>query len=164
MFFEELEQIILAQYPQKIRLQGLLKKRKETPKEFLWKFLTKWNKEKNTIFVVNHVVDTDTGRRRSIGDIFMILRYYYPEVTLREVIQWLYVDWITLGDENYRSSYCYTIHKRVWYNEEDSGKSSIINKESSDEYGIVYQKYIDALNDNIKDNYDGVVEDNDDDW
>lgn len=146
--FEELEQQILNKYPEAIRLQGVLKNRKESIKEFLIKFITKWNNEKNTIFVNSKEVQTDTGRRRSLGDIFMILRYYYPTITLREVIQLLYVDWITLGDINFRSCYCHTINKRVWYYE-NKGESTILNKITSDEYGKNYQDYIDALDENI---------------
>lgn len=128
---------------QPIRIQ-ILKKRRETLKEFLVKFFTEWNLEKDTIFVENREVQTEANKRRSLGDIYMICKYYYPNCTLQDVIKLLYVDLhneITVG---FRTSKCNTINKRVWYYEEESN-NGIFDKTSNDEYGHIWSWYINKL-------------------
>ena len=90
-----------------------------TPKEtnlksFLKQFLSSYNFTLKTVYVSNGQVQCDVARRRSLGDIFMICKNYFPECNLHEVIQLLYVD---LPEEmsNLGSIICSTIHKRVWY-------------------------------------------------
>lgn len=149
-FWSNLETLVISKYPRTIRIQGLLKKhqghtgRKETPLQFLVKFFKEWNEEKNTIYVDNSEVQTATGKRRSLGDIFMIMKYYYPTITLKEVFKLLHADINTVITSGFRTSKCNTIHKRVWYYSE-GGSSSVMDKNSNDEYGNIYQKYVDNL-------------------
>jgi hypothetical protein len=149
-FWSNLETLIISKYPRPIRIQGLLKKhqghtgRKETPLQFLVKFFKEWNEEKNTIYVDNSEVQTDTGRRRSLGDIFMIMKYYYPTITLKEVFKLLHTDINTVITSGFRSSRCSQIQKRVWYYD-SSSQSNVLDKSINDEYGNSYQKYVDNL-------------------
>jgi len=119
-----------------IRVQGLLKKRKESIEDFLKKFFTKWNGEKDTILVENKQVDTEAGCRRSLGDIYKITKYYYPNCTLKEVKDILY-HFAENPDKikGFRSSYCHSTQKRMFYYDPDS-KNSILNSDENDEFGM----------------------------
>lgn len=148
---DTLQRIIIASYTRPIRLERTLKVRKETLAVFINKFFTEWNgnnevddeqgEYKNTIYVDNHEVQTDWGRRRSLGDIFMICRYYYPACTLREVLQILTT---IVSRDHFRTSWCNTIRKKVWYyNPNDS--NATLNQEKQDEYGYTWSQYLQAL-------------------
>ena len=146
--FTTLETQILNTYENtgKIRIQGLLKKhagyngRKETPKEFLIKFFKEWNLEKNTLFIETSEIQTVAGRRRSLGDIFMIMKYYYPTITLKEVCKLLIIEIPSVITQGFRTSYCTNINKRVWYYSE--GLPNLIGSEiRNDEYGNIYNTY-----------------------
>lgn len=93
-----------------LRIKGLLKKRNESLKEFLVDFFNKWNNEKETLYVKDKTVQTNPGKRRSFGDIFTICKYYYPNVTVRELRDLLYIELPELVP-NYRTSTCSQIKK-----------------------------------------------------
>ena len=148
---DTLQRIIIFSYTRPIRLERTLRVRKETLAVFINKFFTEWNgnneideeqgEYKNTIYVDNHEVQTDWGRRRSLGDIFMICRYYYPNCTLREVMTVLTT---IIGNSHFRSSWCNTIRKKVWYYDTNS-ENGVFNTEKQDEYGYTYAQYLQAL-------------------
>lgn len=148
---DTLQRIIIASYTRPIRLERTLKVRKETLAVFINKFFTEWNgnnevddeqgEYKNTIYVDNHEIQTDWGRRRSLGDIFMICRYYYPNCTLREVMTVLTT---IVGNSHFRSSWCNTIRKKVWYYDTNA-ENGVFNTEKQDEYGYTYAQYLQAL-------------------
>lgn len=119
-----------------IRVQGLLKKRKESLEDFLKNFFTKWNEERDTILVDNKDVDTEAGCRRSLGDVYKIAKYYYPKCTLKEVKDILY----TFAEnesklKGFRSSYCHSTKKRMFYYSSDA-KNGILNGDENDEFGM----------------------------
>src|SRR5689334_17236620 len=101
MALKQLQTIIEKSYPEAIRLLGVKRKRKETLQEFLIKFLTKWNEEKETIFVSSREIQTHPHCRRSLGDIYMICKYYYPNVTLEDVVRELYYGLTKKFDKGY---------------------------------------------------------------
>ncbi len=148
---DTLQRIIISPYTRPIRLERTLRVRKETLAVFINKFFTEWNgnneideeqgEYKNTIYVDNHEIQTDWGRRRSLGDIFMICRYYYPNCTLREVLTVLTT---IVGNPHYRSSWCNTIRKKVWYYDTNA-ENGVFNTEKQDEYGYTYTQYLQAL-------------------
>lgn len=140
----DLEKLIISNYSSPIRIKGLLRKRKETLEEFLTKFITDWNLEKDTIYVETGIQQTDAGRRRSLGDIYMICKYYYKNITLNEVLNLLYNILKDNIDTGYRTCYCSTIKKRVWYYDENS-EIRIFNEDQNDEYGNKYQFYLDNI-------------------
>jgi len=144
--------IINGQSP--LRLKGVLKKRKETLKEFIIKFFTDFNDTKSTIYVANGSEQTEPGRRRSIGDTFLICRYYYPTCTLEEVSNIIYNN--LFGEiPNFRSSYCNVIHKRVFYVGNENQESQVFNAQKKDEYGLILSDWtsrtdiVDGLDDGI---------------
>ena len=118
-----------------LRMRGVLKKRKETLEEFLIKFFNEFNNTKQTIYVESEHLQTDIGKRRSIGDIFRICQYYYPECTVQEVKNILYNELPNKVD-NYRSSFCSTINKRVFYKGTEDQESEFFDTEDADEYGL----------------------------
>jgi hypothetical protein len=125
-----------------IRIQGILKKRSETLQLFLVRFFTRWNHENDTIFVDTHKVQTAAGKRRSISDIYKICKYYYPACTLRQVKEMLYGG--LTGDDipRFRTSYCHTINKRVWYQGSSDQASSVYDKTTKDEFGMTYKEWV----------------------
>lgn len=130
---------ILAEYPERIRLEKTLKKRTETPAKFLEDFFVKYNNERNTIFAVSKQIHTSTGKRRSLGDIFMIMRYYYPTCTLEEVVKLLQKT-LPAKLSGFRTASCGQINKRTYYLNTEM-KTEVLNKSYVDEYGYLYEDY-----------------------
>jgi hypothetical protein len=135
-----------------IRLERLLKNRRtQTPEQFLIKFFKEWNyaisntdTRRNSIYVDDSSRQTDCGRRRSLGDIFMLMRYYYPTITLREVLVLLYRTLPRQIERGFRSSICNQIHKRVWYYD-PANANDMVNSTSADEYGHALSWYTDRI-------------------
>ena len=144
-FFTDLEARVLAANPDEIRLEATLLKsvRKLTLEQFLIKFFKEYNNERNTIFVESRATQTEMGKRRSLGDIYKICKYYFPEITLKELMQLLYVDLIAI--EGFRSSKCSQISKRVWYYYQGSS-NVLLNTNDDDEYGISVNTILTNLN------------------
>jgi len=142
--FAEVEATINRNNPRAIRIQGLLRRRRESLQEFLIRFFQEWNLEKNTIYVDDSAVQTAPNKRRSLGDIYMICKYYYPNCTLNEVLNLLYNIIPTIITRGYRTSYCYTINKRVWYYSENIA-NIVSNQAQNDEFGKQYQFYLNNI-------------------
>ena len=140
----DLQQLIISNNPIPIRIKGLLRKRKETVEEFLIKFFTDWNLEKETIYTNDSSIQTNSGKRRSLGDIYMICKYYYKDITLNEVLNLLYNVLTKSVETGFRSSYCTTIKKRVWYYL-DGSNNQVYNKDQDDEYGNEYNFYLENI-------------------
>ena len=127
--------------PRELRVQGLLKKRKETLEQFLVDFFTKWNQTKDTLYVDTEEVQTKAGKRRSFGDMYAIVRYYYPNTHVRDLRTLLYERLPQLVP-NFRTSSCNQIKKRVWYKGNPDQETSIINKENPDEFGMTVEQWL----------------------
>lgn len=152
--FIDIDEAIFTQEREEgqIRLEKTLKKTaiKLGPERFLIKFFKEYNNSRNTIYVISgeeeeERIQTKVGKRRSLGDIYRICNYYFPTITLKEVIQLLYVTLpAALQGQGFRTSLCSQIHKRVWYF--DNRKEDLISgKTQSDEYGHSYDWYISNL-------------------
>jgi hypothetical protein len=154
-WFLALQNRIIANYPRAIRLEKTLRNRKtQTLKDFIKIFFEEWNGNndnnseqgdfKNTIYVDNHSIQTGWGKRRSIGDLFMICRYYFPNCTLKQVYQILLIDLYNEFENGFRTSKCNTIGKRVWYydNEDDKGQ---LDLNTPDEYNNTISIYLQKL-------------------
>ena len=145
---ETIEQKLVLNEP--IRLKGLLKNRTETVEEFLSDFFTKWNEVKPTIYVKSKAVQTDEGKRRSLEDIYLITKYYYPKVKLVTVVSFL-------GDEafdevpRFRSSYCSMMNKRAFYMGSTNAPSAVYNKTKLDEWGNDWSFYNDNMSEDDDD-------------
>lgn len=142
--FADVEATINRNNPRAIRIQGLLRRRRESLQEFLVRFFQEWNLEKNTIYVDDSAVQTAPNKRRSLGDIYMICKYYYPNCTLNEVLNLLYNVIPTIITRGYRTSYCFTINKRVWYYSENIA-NTVADQGQADEFGKNYQFYLNNI-------------------
>lgn len=128
----------LEEYPS-IRIQGLLRKRKETLEEFIIKFFEKWNNEKDTINIDTGEVDTEAGCRRSLGDLYKICSYYYPKCTFIEVKDIL---WNIVFEKltRFRSSYCNSTERRMFYRGDDFEKTGVLNTTHHCEFGLTVEQ------------------------
>jgi len=126
-----------------IRISGLLKKRTESVEEFLTKFFTTWNQEKPTIYLDKRV-QTEPDKRRSLGDIYLIVHYYYPRIGLKRVLRFLYQSGPDLVPR-FRSSFCSTIKKRVFYQGDEAQSTGYFDEDLNDEYGKTIKKWEDLL-------------------
>lgn len=141
--FEEIEEKILQN--RDIRFEKLLKKNiPSNLTDFLIKFFTTYNVEKNTIYVDDKEVQTQLGKRRSLGDIFKLCKYYFPNCTLREVLVLLYNTLPTKITSGFRTSYCNTIKKRVWYYN-DTQRNGVYGEATLDEFGNNIKWYTSKL-------------------
>lgn len=142
---EKIQEKIISEVKRPVRLPGLLKKRKESLDEFLTKFFTDWNKEKDTIYADSKgkktpEVQTPANKRRSVGDIYQIVKYYYPKATLEEVVTFLYKE----GKHQVprlRSSFCHTINKRVFYQGDENQSAEIHDHSVKDEHQMDVEQW-----------------------
>lgn len=123
-----------------LRIEGLLKKRKETLEEFLINFFNKYNNTKNTLYAGTKEVQTEPGKRRSIGDIYAICKYYYPDCTIRDITEIVYG---VLPNEvpRFRSSLCSQIKKRVFYQGAENQETGMYNTNNPDEFGFTIENW-----------------------
>lgn len=96
-----------------LKLEGLDKNRvvKKKP-EIGIRFIINQMHHKPTLYACNGQFQCYSGKRRSQGDIFKIMKYYYPNITLKEVRQLLFEN---ISDFGLNTDYCGTIHKRVFW-------------------------------------------------
>lgn len=94
-----------------------------------------------------------TGRftRRSLGDIYRTVRYYFPTTTLDEVLNILYTE-----GNGYGQNYCGAVKKRVYSRFGMAIKAGNMEwYKNSDEIGLTliqYTQYVNYINNNNKSN------------
>ena len=136
----------------RIRLSQTKKRRLESLHEFLIEFFSNWNQAdgspaKNTVFVDGSGIHTANNKRRSLGDIYMICKYYYPSMTLTQLLRELYIELprhFAASTQGFRTSICSQINKRVWYYDSDA-LNDILNSTSRDEYGKIVSWYTENI-------------------
>lgn len=147
MNFNETEKYLRGRYLLKFR--NLTEAKEPTLKEFIAMFFT--HNMGDTLFAartdnpkikglksVAGKLQTEHGKRRSLGDIFRICRYYYPQITLEEVFDALYE---RIRDKKANTSYCNQTHRRMYYNTEVDYGGNIYNKDTTDEFGMIWKDY-----------------------
>lgn len=146
----EIERQIIAANPRALRIQGLLKRRTETLQEFVQMFFEEFNNTavesgatRNTVYVDTDDLQTLRGKRRSLGDLFMIFKYYYPTCTLKDVAKLLYVTLPPLNS-HFSSCKCTQIHKRVWFYDENRN-NEYKQANEADEYGLTRDQWRELL-------------------
>lgn len=138
--FKAIQESISKERP--VRLEKLLKRYiPVTLEEFLIKFFQDWNEKKNTIYVDTEEVQTMIKKRRSLQDIFLICRYYFPSCTLKEVMTLLQT--VLPKKASLRSSFCGVIKRKTYY--WDGRESIVANAESKDEWGYRVKDYKQAI-------------------
>lgn len=139
--FKAIQESISKERPVRIRIN---KNRPESLTDFLVRFFKEWNPAKETIYVDDEAIQTVANKRRSFGDILNIVRYYYPEVTAKQVMNALVNEVPKKITTGYRTSFCSQIKKKVWYYDR-TRENIVANSESKDEYGYSYKQYLSAL-------------------
>lgn len=139
--FTKIEEKLLRERPLRITI---LKKRPETPEQFLIRFFKEWNEDKDTIYADDKSVQTVAGKRRSLGDIFLIMRYYYPTITVKEVMNLLVNALPRKINDGFRSSWCTQTSKKMFYYDTEQ-ENGVFDKTKNDEWGNAYNKYVTAL-------------------
>lgn len=118
--------------------------RTDSLETFLENFFTSYNNKFSTYYKDSEKVQTSRGRYRSLGDVFLICRNYYPECTLAEVLY--YMIEVLPAKIALFTWYCPDINKRVWflrYNE-------VGDVHRRDEFGYYYKDYKEELNNKEK--------------
>lgn len=91
------------------------------------------NDKYDTIYS-NGRIQTYAWRRRSLQDIYYVIKYYFPEITLEQIMQVIY-DGVKAG---YLSTwFCIDIEKRVFW--KDSYTQQYL--ERADEWGFIFEDY-----------------------
>jgi len=134
--FYSLEQRILKDFNnQTLKFDVFKRKKTETFEEFR-KLFWERNAEFKTIWSGTGYGQTTTDRRRSLGDIFMICKYYYPSISLETIIRWLY------GKNTPGGQYCGAVEKKVFRGNYD-GVLNHLNR--VDEYGNLITFYTEKI-------------------
>ena len=113
---EEKEAYILQNEPL-LRLRHFsLSENDDCIEDFLHNFIVSYNRKHATITVSKDIslqtsitVSSSAARHRSLTDMFLITKYYFPEATLREVIHYFW----KMG-ENIEYQTCGTVNRRVY--------------------------------------------------
>lgn len=93
------------------------------------------------------------GKNRSMGDMFRVVKYYYPEFTLKDLIRLMYKDMETEFDNDdlistnawFSTLYCNDINKRVYYKKQFN-VSYINSADDFDEYDLDINDYVNLAN------------------
>lgn len=109
--------------------------------DFIHNFLAVYNRQYKTITVDNKQEQTRAGAHRSLIDIFMICKYYFPSCTLKNVIKGLYA-----LNNSLCSQICNTINRRVYELEITQGRLWRSHLEDIDEFNYTEQDYLNILN------------------
>lgn len=89
--------------------------------DFIIEFFKQYNNECNTVSPSHSRHICDTNRRRSLHDIYLITKHYYPEVTFIDIIKTI----VSLLKINVIcGSYCSTVNKYVFYTPSVSNHNS----------------------------------------
>jgi hypothetical protein len=136
---QDIEENITANYP-KMRLQGLTKKEAGSHgvEKFIELLLTDYVKQFSTIIPFTQtVLTTIAKKRRSLGDIYQIVKYYYPKVSLIDVIDPLV--YLVKEKQGFRYTYCRQTQRKMFYYHQHS--ANYVEKHTNDEWGNSYDTY-----------------------
>lgn len=98
--------------PQDLNIEGFKHLFKEYDKKFILRFLRNMNNEYYTVNSKTNKVTCRLGARRSIKDIYLIVKYYFPEVTFKQVLE----DIVYLFREDFiNGSFCNDVRLYVFY-------------------------------------------------
>jgi hypothetical protein len=118
----------------KIKFASLAKPEELTPREFVKNFF-KYN-SLNTVYL-NNQIQTEGGKRRSVGDIFRITYFYFPKVKLRTIYEALLE---SISENKVLSSICTITGTRV-YRKTNNNEKGIFNGQGIDEFKTDFSKF-----------------------
>ena len=103
--------------PQDLNIKGFKHLFKEYDKKFILRFLHNINNEYYTVDSKTNCVTCRLGARRSIRDICLIVKYYFPEITFEQVLE----DIVRLYNEQFiNGSFCSDVRLYVFYTDQMS--------------------------------------------
>ena len=103
--------------PQDLNIKGFKHLFKEYDKKFILRFLRNINNEYYTVDSKTNKVTCRLGARRSIKDIYLIVKYYFPEITFEQVLE----DIVYLFREDFiNGSFCSHVRLYVFYTDQIS--------------------------------------------
>ena len=110
----EEKEVSILRYETPLRLDNfLLSENDDCIEDFVYNFLVSYNQKHKTVVVDLNPASprefTGLAKHRSIIDIFLITKYYFPQTTLKDVIKALWTH-----EENLCRQICSTIHRRVY--------------------------------------------------
>lgn len=94
------------------------------------------NRTSLTINTKTNLIQCEKDKNRSITDLFLLMRYYYPETTLKEFRQCLFD---LVNDRKIGTLFCGSISKRVFYHPPNKYcplPDNIHHIDYKDEYGL----------------------------
>ena len=98
--------------PQDLNIEGFKHLFKKYDKKFILRFLHNINNEYYTVNSETNRVTCRLGARRSIKDIYLVVKYYFPEITFEQVLE----DIVSLYDEQFiNGSFCNDVRLYVFY-------------------------------------------------
>ena len=138
--WEEREKLILAKCKPLAIREFSLTEFDDTLEDFIHNFLARYNGKYTTAEITEKGISGTTqcsyGKLRSLIDIFLICKHYFPECTLKEVKTALYANLGVLS-----SHVCGTIRRRVYWIH--LGSNGILNhSDLIDEFGLTIKKTI----------------------
>lgn len=103
--------------PQDLNIEGFKHLFKEYDKKFILRFLRNMNNEYYTVNSKTNKVTCRLSARRSIRDIYLIVKYYFPEITFEQVLE----DIVKLYNEGFiNGSFCNDVKLYVFYTDQIS--------------------------------------------
>ena len=103
--------------PQDLNIEGFKHLFKEYDKKFILRFLRNINNEYYTVDSKTNKVTCRLGARRSIRDIYLVVKYYFPEITFEQVLEdivWLY------NEQFINGSFCSDVRLYIFYTDQIS--------------------------------------------
>ena len=98
--------------PQDLNIKGFKHLFKEYDKKFILRFLRNINNEYYTVNPETNRVTCRLSARRSIRDIYLVVKYYFPEITFEQVLE----DIVYLFREDFiNGSFCNDVRLYVFY-------------------------------------------------
>lgn len=136
--------IIRADHNSKLELQRYIHDPKLSLQDFLINFFKTYNLTYATLYKTGTRagdVQTEARKRRSIGDIFKIVKEYYPSASLADVAKVLYIDLLNFNGF-VGTLKCRQINKRVWWN---NGQYRISDETEQDEYNLTFANWVSLI-------------------
>ena len=103
--------------PQDLNIEGFKHLFKKYDKKFILRFLRNINNEYYTVDSKTNRVTCRLGARRSIKDIYLIVKYYFPEITFEQVLE----DIVRLYNKQFINGlFCSDVRLYVFYTDQIS--------------------------------------------
>lgn len=137
--FKAIKEHLQKQPP--IRIQGLSERPTESIKEFMEQLFAVYFRKNDTIYNGNNHLQTERGKRRSFGDIYRIMYFYFPKITVTTVYDTLYK---LISEDKVLSAICSVTGCRVYRGtRQDKDEKGCVNSSLMDEYKTDLTPYID---------------------